>query len=482
MNRRSFLRSTAFAGTASLLAPFAQAQGANSQLRLAIIGVRGRGNKLAQFVKKATGCRLVLLCDVDKKVLRKRAAELGKNYTELATETDYRKVIERSDIDAVVIATPNHTHALIAISAAAAGKHVYVEKPVSHNIWEGKKLAAAAKQYGVIIQHGFQRRSEASWAEAFSYLQEEKPVGDIKLARALCYKPRRNIGKATAPLSIPSSVDYNLWAGPRHLLQPQRKKLHYDWHWQHDFGNGDLGNQAPHQIDVCRMAIGDPTEADLTHSAISVGGRLGYDDDGEWANTQLVYHALKSTPILVEVRGLPKKNMNWKGGTDKIDGINIGNIIEYEGGRLIGGHSPKCQLLDSKGAVIKTFDSPANLNIQTFVDAVTSGSISADKGIHSGHLSSSLAHIGNTSHRLGAKTSKAQVHETFSHFPHAEDAGERLLTHLDANGINLKKTPLTLGKEITFDGKTESFTGKHAAAANDLQMEHYRDGFTLPNA
>jgi len=229
MNRRQLIRSSAFAGTYSLLSPFARAAGANGELRVVVIGVKGRGSSHINAVLSHTKARLVGLCDIDSDQLKRRVTEMEKRHklTGLKTYKDYRKVCEDPNVDAVCIATANHTHTVIALTAAANGKHAYTEKPVSHNVWEGQKLADGQAKYGTVIQHGFQRRSETCWAEAFAWLKEGN-LGKLTLARGFCYKPRKSIGKLSAPVAAPKTVDYDLWSGPRKILPIQRKQFHYD--------------------------------------------------------------------------------------------------------------------------------------------------------------------------------------------------------------------------------------------------------------
>jgi predicted dehydrogenase len=473
MKRRSFLGTSAFAGTWSLLSPLARAQGANDDLRVAVIGFNGRGKGFIESATKTKGVRLVALCDVDSKVLGGAKDKLEKQGIKVATYGDYRKLCEAQDIDAVVIATPNHTHALIAVTAAAHGKHVYVEKPVSHNVWEGRVLADAQAKNGKIIQHGFQRRSETSWAEAFAWLNEGN-LGKLKLARGFCYKPRPAIGKVAGPQQPPAEVDYDLWCGPRPTDLPRRQKFHYDWHWQSPYGNGDLGNQGPHQLDVCRWAIGDPKT--LPPLVLSAGGRFAHDDDGDVANTQVVFLGYDPVPILFEVRGLPKKGVDYKSGMDDFKGQQVGNLIEYEGGWLAGGHDGKCQIFDAQGKKLKEFQGGRS-HFQTWVDAIRSGKQEAGHSAESGHLSSALAHIGNISWDLGTGASTADVKAAFS-TEAAADAIERMGAHLAANGVELEKQKIRLGASLAMSG--ESFTGDHADKANALLKGSYRKGFELP--
>ncbi|WP_193215084.1 Gfo/Idh/MocA family protein [Luteolibacter marinus] len=474
MKRRHFLSTSAFAGTWSLLAPHARAQGANDDLRVAVIGLNGRGMAHVDGVIGAKGARLVALCDCDSKVLARAKEKVGKKGLEVTVYEDFRTLCESPDIDAVTIATPNHTHCLIAITAAANGKHVYVEKPVSHNVWEGRKLAEAQAKYGKVIQHGFQRRSETAWAEAFAWLAEGK-LGKLTLARGFCYKPRPSIGKVGGPQKPPTEVNYDLWCGPRATDPPRRKQFHYDWHWQSPYGNGDLGNQGPHQLDVCRWALGDPQQ--LPSSVISCGGRFAHDDDGDVANTQIVFLGYEPAPILFEVRGLPKKDVDYKSGMDSYKGQQIGNIIEYEGGWLAGGHNAGCAVFDTAGKKIKEFKGGRS-HFQSWVDSIRTGKQDKMLSAESGHLSSALAHIGNISCALGEPQMSRYVRESFTH-PAAAEAVERMDAHLVANGVDLKKTGIPAGPLLTLDGARETFTGSLADRANALLKDPYRDGFGI---
>ncbi|OYV05585.1 MAG: dehydrogenase, partial [Verrucomicrobiales bacterium VVV1] len=319
LNRRRFLSASALAGTWSLLSPHARALGANDEVRVCVIGFNSRGKAHIEGILKSKGARLVALCDIDPEVLNKQADALAKQNVVVAKYDDYRKVCEAKDIDAVVIATPNHTHCLIAMTAAANGKHVYVEKPVSHNVWEGRRLAEAQEKHKVVIQHGFQRRSETCWEEAIDWIKAGN-IGKMTLARGFCYKPRPSIGKVTAPTPIAPGVNYDLWCGPREVKPLMRAKLHYDWHWQGAYGNGDLGNQGPHQLDVARWGLGNPG---LPKRVMSFGGRWGYKDDGETANNQMAfYQYAEGAPLLFDNRGLPMKDMNWTKGLEPVFRIN----------------------------------------------------------------------------------------------------------------------------------------------------------------
>ncbi|MBK1832503.1 Gfo/Idh/MocA family protein [Roseibacillus ishigakijimensis] len=476
MNRRQLLKRGAFLGTGAALAPFAQAVGANDQLRVAVIGIRSRGRSHLQAVLKSPHARLVAVCDVDPAVLAKEVAALKKDHSlpQLRTFSDYRKVCEDKEIDAVMIATPNHTHALIAITAAAQGKHVYVEKPVSHNVHEGRILAAAQKKFGVLIAHGFQHRSNSAWGEMFAWLREEKALGTLTLARGFCYKPRKSIGKVSQPQTPPQGLDYSLWLGPRAEEPVRRQQFHYDWHWQSPYGNGDLGNQGPHQLDICRWAIGDP--AALPRQLFSIGGRLAHTDDGDVPNTQIVYYDTEPAPILFEVRGLPQKGLDYEAGMDRYRGLSIGNVLEYEGGYVTGDHHPTCVAYDRDGKELKRFQQRGDAFGEFIEAAVGRKKQLSMQNAESGHLSSAMAHLGNHSLALGKQQSAEKIAASLDS-PLVQESFQRMREHLLANGLG--EASLGRGVPLGVDAD-ENFLGDFAAQAKELDQESYREEFALP--
>ena len=257
MIRRDFLGHAAatLGGGVAFAAQSQRVSGANDRVRVALCGVRGRGKDHLRNYSKIKNVEIAAVCDVDDNVVRERLAQMDKmGLPKPATYTDVRKLLEDKSIHAVSIATPNHWHALMAIWACQAGKDVYVEKPCSHNIWEGKQLVAAASKYDRIVQHGTQTRSDAAVRDAVQKMRDGL-IGDIYMARGLCYKWRDTIGRA--PVSpVPAGVDYDLWTGPAPKHDFTRNRFHYNWHWFWDYGNGDLGNQGVHQVDVARWGMG----------------------------------------------------------------------------------------------------------------------------------------------------------------------------------------------------------------------------------
>ncbi|MBT6381270.1 MAG: Gfo/Idh/MocA family oxidoreductase, partial [Opitutales bacterium] len=274
LSRRNFIKTSAFAAGTFAIVP-SWAKSANGDIRVAVIGLNGRGKSLIKDVLRTDGARLVALCDVDSEVLGQRADQVDKeNGLKVERYEDYRKLLENKDIDAVVLTTPNYWHALQTIWGCQAGKDVYVEKPVCHTVWEGRQMVKAAKKYGRIVQAGFQNRSDIGLNEAFPWVQAGN-IGEIKMVRGLCYRNRASIGKIDKPLVPPKSVNYDLWLGPAEHQDLYRPELHYDWHWDFNTGNGDMGNQGPHELDLLRWVLGDP---DHPMKVSSIGGRFGWND------------------------------------------------------------------------------------------------------------------------------------------------------------------------------------------------------------
>ena len=477
--RRRFVSSLgAVLGSSLLLPAFttrARAIGANETLRVGIIGCGSRGTGALRTMLGNKRVRVSAVCDPDTMLMEKHqmlCEKAGK--PKPAAIRDFRECCASKDVDAVIISTPNHTHTLLAMTAIAAGKHVYVEKPVSHNIREGRLLVeAAAKRPNLIVQHGMQRRSDIGWHEIMDWVNAGN-LGKIKTSLGLNFKPRKSIGKTNGPVAPPESVDYNLWCGPRETKPVHRQQFHYDWHWQWDYGNGDIGNQGPHQLDVARWALG---QMKLPSAVLSVGGRFGYEDDGETANTQIAIFDYKPAPLLFDNRGLPRKSMDWQMGEPRMHGVSIANIIECEGGIIA-----ESRALDADNKTIRKF--PVNDgkgHMENWVDAIYAGKLTRpDHGVLDGHLSAALAHQANISYRLGKAARPEEIRERLQNDKRALELHEAFLEHLAANGIDTAKSPITCGALLTFDPEKEIFTGEFAAEANALAAGTYRDEFKLP--
>ena len=486
--RRQFLKATLLTSASATILPAfgadvpvspssgsasgAQVRGANEDIRVAVVGFGGRGKDHIKGFHEVKGVRLVALCDVDRDILDKEVKACDKAGLKVEPYTDIRKLLENKDIDAVSIATPNHWHSLCAIWAIQAGKDVYVEKPVSHNVWEGRQLVTAARKYQKIVQTGTQSRSSSGLREAIEWVRAGN-IGKILRVHGLCYKRRASIGKVEGQQPVPASVDYDLWCGPAPKTPLMRKKLHYDWHWVWPTGNGDLGNQGIHEMDVSRWILG---QGALSPRVLSVGGRLGYSDDGETPNTLIVFHDYPTAPLIFEVRGLPTG-----AGSEKMDeyhGAGIGIVTDCEGGRMVIGSYTAARVFDKDGKELKKFSGTSS-HYENFIKAVRSRKtedLNAD--ILEGHLSSALCHTGNVSYRLGKTHSPDEIKEASKAMPDLAEALGRMEEHLKANNVDLTQTPATLGAVLQFDPRNEHILGNRDA--NQLLTREYRAPFVVP--
>ena len=486
LTRRQFVTGTLATG-AAMAGPLpvgANPLGANDDLRVAVIGFRGQGRGHIQRMRAIEGVRLVALCDVDPAVLHSQADVVGGKQEHLYT--DVRKLLERTDIDAITTATPNHWHALISIWAVQAGKDVYVEKPVSHNVWEGRQLVTAARKHEKIVQTGTQSRSGKAVQAAIEYAHSGA-LGSVQLVKGLCYKGRMSIGKVGKG-EIPGGLDYNLWCGPAPHTPLRRKNLHYDWHWVHATGNGDLGNQGIHEMDMARWAA----KADhLSPRVLSIGGRFGYEDDGETPNTQIIFHDYPEIPLIFEVRGLPKgrefrEKSLWGRNMDSPPGFGgqrgVGVEIHCQEGKVVISNGNSAVAFDSRGETIKTFDGSHDHkmdHMRNFVTAVRSrrtSDLTAD--ILEGHLSSALCHTGMISHLLGAVASPSSIQEQIQGDRNASASFASFQDHLANNDVSIDTDSATLGPWLEMDPTTERFT--NSQHANQLLTRNYRKPFAVP--
>jgi predicted dehydrogenase len=367
----------------------------NEIINVACLGVRGRGMSHVDYFARSRETRVVTICDVDENVIGNamKTVEAAQGKPPEFVK-DLRRVMDDKSVHVVSIATPNHWHALATIWACQSGKDAYVEKPVSHNVREGRKMVEAARKYKRIVQAGTQIRSSEAIREAMDYLHTGK-LGTIYMAKGLCYKPRGSIGKCDGNVPVPAGVDYNLWLGPAPHKPIRRKQFHYDWHWLWDYGNGDLGNQGIHQMDVARWGL---NKKQLPNAVFSSGGRFGYEDDGETPNTQLAIFEYGDCVLQFEVRGLVT---NDDGNREM--GVRIGNIFYGTQGYMIIPSYSSWQVYNpdgSKGAG----GNRGGDHFGNFLKAVRSRQHTDLNGdIEEGHLSSALCHFANMSYRLGRK-------------------------------------------------------------------------------
>jgi predicted dehydrogenase len=440
---------------------------ANDLLQVAVVGVHGRGMAHVGGFAAQHGCVVTTICDADEAVIGSamKAVEQAQGKAP-KFQQDIRKVIEDKSIDIVSIATPNHWHSLMAFWAIRAGKDVYVEKPVSHNVTEGRRVVEAARKYQRICQSGTQCRSSAGMRRAIQFLHEGK-LGKVKVARGLCYKLRGSIGKVKGDQPIPKTVNYDLWIGPAPMKPLHRKNLHYDWHWVWDTGNGDLGNQGIHQMDIARWGLNKNC---LAMEVVSVGGRFGYDDDGETANTHICVFGYGDAELIFEVRGLKTKPLK---------GAMVGNIFHCEKGNLVMPGYNGGVAYDLDGNVIQRFDGGGD-HFENFVKAVRSRraqDLNAD--ILEGHLSSALCHLGNISYRLGSLKPFNQKTGVFSEDKEASETFARMEDHLKDNQLKLGDMTYHVGARLVLDPEKESILNRDEALP--YLTREYRKGFVVPD-
>lgn len=473
LSRRQFLEDSFFAAALAGIAASPVTAGEsprrrisqNDKLQVAVIGVRSRGaNHVSEFLK-LPDVEIVAICDVDPskvggvvKAVEQKQGKPPKIYQDL------RKLYEDKEIDAVSMALPIHWHALASLWAMQSGKDVYVEKPVSHNVSEGRRLVEAAAKYGRICQAGTQARSSKAVQDAIRHIHSGK-IGTVSLSRGLCYKLRKSIGiKEDGP--VPDGVDYDLWLGPAPKRPFNPNRFHYEWHWMWDYGTGDLGNQGIHQMDIARWAL---NKNDLPRSVYSVGGRYGYVDQGETPNTLCSFFDYGDTRLIFEVRGLPDSGLK---------GVTVGDIVYGSDGYVA---------FTSNYGTAAAFDRDGNKTMEfkgggghfaNFVNAAKSRQTSdLNAPVAEGHLSSALCHLGNISYRLGTQMQVADVEKGLRQDADKE-AYSRFLQHLTQNQVSATDLKVTMGRFIELDPKKE--TVRKDREAERLLTREYRAPFVVP--
>ena len=458
--------------------------GANDAIRVALAGLNGRGSAHVEGYASLDGVDITYVVDPDSRTFTTRLAQLKKQRPSGATPktaADIRAVLDDPEVDVVSIATPNHWHSLMTIWSAQAGKDVYVEKPCSHNVHEGRVAVETARKHKRVVQHGTQGRSSVEWANLAELIKTEH-YGKLLVSRALCYKPRGSIGfkPNTTP---PPEVDFNLWLGPAQDQPFHANLVHYNWHWFWDFGNGDIGNQGVHQMDIARWLI---PAATLPKSVESLGGRFGYKDQGQTANTQVALMDFGDTKLIFEVRGLK---------TDPYLGEKVGNIAEFETGVVAptkgglrffpkGDTKGKGEPLPAAKGSQASLRGPGASHFGNFIEAVRSrktDDLNAD--ILEGHFSSALCHLANISFRLGKEEPfrSGSSDKPFGENAAANETFDRMRQHLAGdNSLKLEGLDYRLGRTLAVDAKAESFVND--PEANQLLTRAYRKGFEVPNS
>jgi len=449
------------------------AVGPNDRLRVAVVGANGRGGYHIGGWLANPETELVAVCDCDPGVAAKEEKRFAQLPRKPAFEQDIRRLLDRQDIDIISIASPNHWHALMTIWAMQAGKDVYVEKPCSHNVLEGRVMVDWARKLGRLCQMGAQSRSMPGMRQAVEFVTSGK-IGAVKLAHALCYKRRPSIGLVDTPAPLPRGLDFDLWAGPAPAEVPIRKKLHYDWHWDRRTGNGDLGNQNPHELDKARWGLG---KQELPKRVVSLGGRLGYVDNGDVANSQVTIYQWDDAVLVSDVRGLEIKAPETFGL--EAGPLGVANIWWGSEGYVVAPNYTSGVAFDYDGKELGKWSGGSDQHhYDNFVTAVKSRrreDLNLD--IEDGHLSSALAHLGNVSWALGKAVEPGTRPSLAADDPRVKLSLESFEAHLAANGVNFAETSLTLGRTLTIDPATETSDDPEA---NRLFTREYRKGYELP--
>jgi len=502
ISRRRFLEQSMFAAAAAGAAAFGaetlhsrslaaqeneeKKVGPNDQIGVLLVGLGGRGGSHANQWGSHPETKVLYICDADERIGNAKCDMFEQRFDYRPKFVrDMREAMEDKNLTIMSCATTNHWHALSGIWAIQHGLHCYIEKPVSFNIHEGRALCAAAEKYNKCIQTGTQCRSMPANIDAEKFIRDGG-IGDVNFSRGLCYKRRAAIGPK-GEYTVPESVDYNLWSGPAQMTPPTRPNFHYDWHWQRLYGNGDLGNQGPHQTDIARWHLGIEHHP---NAIMTYGGRLGYDvekndpnyvDAGDTANTETTIFDYGDKCIVFEVRGLP---------TPDLRGAKIGVITYGSKGYVVQSEYNYTAAFDLEGNIIEEFKGGGDsMHYNNFLEAIKQNDrklLTANE--RCGHLSAGMSHLGNISYYLGEdnKIPMASVEETkktlqgIKSLDDNVDAFDRMVEHLTANGVDLQKTPISMGPLLKFDPEKEVFIGN--AKANELLTRDYRDGFVVPDA
>jgi predicted dehydrogenase len=478
IHRRTFLYQSAAAAGLALAARSARAKGANEKLNLGFIGTGGRGNELLKQFSALSDVRVAALCDPDKQHLESTA----KKHRGATKYADLRKLLEDKNVDAVVIATCNHWHALAAIWACKAGKDVYVEKPLSHNHWEGQQLVGTARKLDRVVQIGTQQRSDPMQEEAKDYLHTKQALGPIKFVQVCRFGQRQSIGHRSSPLKPPESLDYDLWLGPARDEPIYRDKLHYDWHWSWNTGNGEMGNWGVHVLDdAVNVVLRDRVPFPLRVAA--AGGRVLWNDAGQTPNVSFVYYDTGSIPLLYAMSNLPDKT----GGSKDLEykTIKSGYVVQCEEG-YYAGQRGQGTAYDKSGKPIAHFKGDSGAKHQrNFIDAVFAHDRSQlNAEVETGHHSTAWCNLANVAiEAAGANSAINYRRDAAAAVARNSAPWESLIEfmeeHLSRNGVDIK-SGLCLSPVFEFNSKKEQFVGPESQRANQFLRREYRSQFEVP--
>ncbi|MCA9221931.1 MAG: Gfo/Idh/MocA family oxidoreductase [Planctomycetales bacterium] len=479
LNRRRFVQAAAAASTAFPLFTIAGTKasgrviGANDTIRVGVAGINGRGGAHIDGFAGMDKVEITYLIDPDSRLYDSRAKKVKERGGNTPTcVADIREALDDKSLDAVSVATCNHWHSLITVWACQAGKDVYVEKPISHNVFEGRKCVEAAQKYGRVVQHGTQNRSSSGRAREVAAVQSGK-YGKLLVSKGYCCKPRWSIGEKPTG-KPPAGLDFNLWLGPAREQPYHGNLVHYNWHWFWETGNGDIGNQGVHEMDVARWAIAGAT---LPTKVWSLGGRFLPDkaDQGETPNMLLSVFEYPECLLVFETRGLVdnKKYPNSPSRMVSNEYYTTEGVIR--GGKFYpnGGGDP---VSVQGGEASVTPGGPFG----AFITAMRSRNPKDNNcDAETAHYSSALCHLGNISYRLGESAKFDQKSGSLGDNRVVVEAFETIKDNLKAVDIRLDQTTYQLGRQLTFDPKTEQFVGDDQA--NQLLTRPYRAPFVVPD-
>jgi predicted dehydrogenase len=472
LSRRTFLRNAAAVIGTGLIARVAVAPawarpiGANDDVRVAVIGFNNKGADHIKQLVEMPGVRVVALCDVDPKILAREVALLKAKKIEVFAATDARRVLERADVDAVVIAVGDHWHGLLTVWACQAGKDVYLEKPIGRTVWESRKIVEAAAKYGCIMQAGTQYRSDPSVEEAVRYIKEGH-LGKVQSIRTLYNNLRTSIGRRMP--WYPDWLDYDMYCGPMAMAPLERDQLHYDWRFMWGAGTGDMANLGVHELDMARR-FGNYDAP--PRRIMCVGGRYINPDVGETPNTLVSVFDYPDAPqLLFEHRGLPAKpGVRYQ---DSYKGLHVGICVQCEGGYYAGNTGGGAY--DNQNKLIKKFQGNGGEgHMANFIAAVRSHrSQDLAAPIAVGFASSSICLYANISYRVGQSADLNSARQALDGLPLAQESLDRMQTHLSANGIDVSKQGLTLGPWLHLDPASDGFTSIEGGSQSTMDHARY---------
>ncbi len=478
-NRRTFLKSAAAASTVFPLFTIAGTKssgrviGANDTIRLGVAGIHGRGTSHIDGFATQPNVDVTYLIDPDSSLFESRSAMVkAKGGNDPTCVQDIRRALEDQNVDAISVATCNHWHALITVWACQAGKDVYVEKPISHNVFEGRQCVEAAAKYERVVQHGTQQRSSEPRAKQMAAIHSGK-YGKLLVSKGYCCKPRWSIGHHPTE-AAPSTLDFDLWLGPAPKRDFHRNLVHYNWHWFWDTGNGDTGNQGVHEIDVARWAIPGAT---LPNKVWSLGGRFIPEgpDQGETPNMQLSVYEFNDVLLVFETRGLVGNNKKYPKAPEN----KIANEFYTTEGKISDGKFYPRSGGDPEPVTGGEARVTPGGSFASFITAVRSRrpeDINGDAEV--AHYSSALCHLGNISYRLGSTATFDESTQSLGDNKDVVESFQALRDNLRNVDIKLAETTYQVGRTLTFDPKLEKFIGDDEA--NALLTRPYRAPFVVP--